>query len=118
MSATQQPRRPAGAERDASFTTLSGEPIAPLYGPEHVGDHDTQIGRPGEFLEEVKRFIQRYQGPDRPHMERALGAARKNMETMRRIFERNNLPPDRILRIVSWHQVKKMWRDRECEFIA
>jgi soluble lytic murein transglycosylase-like protein len=49
---------------------------------------------PPEFLEEVKRFIQRYQGPDRPHMERALGAARKNMDTMRRIFQQNNLPPD------------------------
>ena len=49
---------------------------------------------PPEFLEEVKRFIQQYQGPDHPHMERALGAARKNMETMRRIFAQNNLPPD------------------------
>jgi soluble lytic murein transglycosylase-like protein len=49
---------------------------------------------PPEFLAEVKRFIQQYQGPDRPHMERALGAARKNMDMMRRIFEQNNLPPD------------------------
>src|SRR4051794_10130120 len=49
MSAIQKPSRPAGAERAVSFTTLSGEPIAPLYGPEHVGDHDTQIGNPGEF---------------------------------------------------------------------
>ena len=49
---------------------------------------------PPEFLAEVKRFIQQYQGPDRPHMERALGAARKNMDAMRHIFEQNNLPPD------------------------
>src|SRR3954453_5542775 len=49
MSAIQKPAKPAGAERDAPFTTLSGEPIAPLYGPEHVGDHATQIGAPGEF---------------------------------------------------------------------
>src|SRR4051794_24726195 len=48
MSAIQRPK-PAGAERDVPFTTLSGEPIAPLYGPEHVGDHATQIGAPGEF---------------------------------------------------------------------
>jgi methylmalonyl-CoA mutase, N-terminal domain len=48
MSAIKEPRK-AGAERDVPFTTLSGEPIAPLYGPEHVGDHDTQIGNPGEF---------------------------------------------------------------------
>jgi soluble lytic murein transglycosylase-like protein len=49
---------------------------------------------PPEFLEEVQRFVQQYQGSDRPHMERALGAARKNMDMMRRIFEQNNLPPD------------------------
>ena len=49
---------------------------------------------PPEFVSEVKRFIEQYQGPDRPSMERALGAARKSMETMRDIFEQNNLPPD------------------------
>ncbi len=49
---------------------------------------------PPEFHDEVKRFIEQYQGPDRPHMERALGEARKNMDTMRRIFEQSNLPPD------------------------
>src|SRR5881398_2388188 len=45
MSAIKEPDKTAAAER----TTLSGEPIAPLYGPEHVGDHATQIGNPGEF---------------------------------------------------------------------
>jgi methylmalonyl-CoA mutase N-terminal domain/subunit len=35
-------------ERDAPFTTLSGEPIGPLYGPEDVGDFDERIGHPGE----------------------------------------------------------------------
>jgi soluble lytic murein transglycosylase-like protein len=49
---------------------------------------------PPEFHDEVKRFIEQYQGPDRPHMERALGDARKSMEAMRRIFAQNNLPPD------------------------
>ena len=49
---------------------------------------------PPEFRDEVKRFIEQYQGPDRPHMERALGGARKSMETMRGIFAQNNLPPD------------------------
>src|SRR6478609_3917261 len=49
MSTTQHPRKPAGAERDAPFTTLSGEPIAPLYGPQDVKDHDVRIGSPGEF---------------------------------------------------------------------
>src|SRR5687768_8584057 len=36
-------------ERDVPFTTLSGEPIRPLYGPEDVGEFEGQIGRPGEF---------------------------------------------------------------------
>jgi len=49
---------------------------------------------PPEFLAEVQRFIQQYQGPDRRNMERALGAASKNMKTMRRIFAENNLPED------------------------
>ena len=49
---------------------------------------------PPEFLAEVQRFIQQYQGSDRRNMERALGAAGKNMKTMRRIFAENNLPED------------------------
>ena len=36
-------------ERDASFTTLSGEEIRPLYGPEDVGPFEERIGFPGEF---------------------------------------------------------------------
>jgi methylmalonyl-CoA mutase N-terminal domain/subunit len=37
------------AERDALFTTLSGERVEPLYGPEDVGPFEEQIGFPGEF---------------------------------------------------------------------
>jgi methylmalonyl-CoA mutase, N-terminal domain len=36
-------------ERDALFTTLSGEPVAPLYGPDDVGPFAERIGFPGEF---------------------------------------------------------------------
>jgi methylmalonyl-CoA mutase, N-terminal domain len=36
-------------ERDAPFTTLSGEPVAPLYGPDDVGPFEERIGFPGEF---------------------------------------------------------------------
>jgi methylmalonyl-CoA mutase N-terminal domain/subunit len=36
-------------ERDALFTTLSGEPVAPLYGPDDVGPFQERIGFPGEF---------------------------------------------------------------------
>jgi methylmalonyl-CoA mutase, N-terminal domain len=35
-------------ERDALFTTLSGEPVAPLYTPEDVGPLE-RIGFPGEY---------------------------------------------------------------------
>ncbi len=49
---------------------------------------------PPEFVARVKHFIEQYQGPDRSNMERALGAASKQMDAMRRIFEENNLPPD------------------------
>jgi methylmalonyl-CoA mutase, N-terminal domain len=33
----------------APFTTLSGEPIRPLYGPEDVGPFEERIGRPGQY---------------------------------------------------------------------
>jgi membrane-bound lytic murein transglycosylase D len=49
---------------------------------------------PPEFLGNVKHFVQQYEGPDRPHMARALGEASQEMKTMRQIFEQNNLPPD------------------------
>jgi membrane-bound lytic murein transglycosylase D len=49
---------------------------------------------PPEFLTNVKRFLQQYEGPDRPHMARALGEANQEMKTMRQIFQQNNLPPD------------------------
>jgi methylmalonyl-CoA mutase N-terminal domain/subunit len=42
-------RRVGAHERDVPFTTLSGEPIRPLYGPEDVGPFEEQIGRPGEY---------------------------------------------------------------------
>jgi methylmalonyl-CoA mutase N-terminal domain/subunit len=36
-------------ERDALFSTLSGEPVAPLYTPEDVGAFEERIGFPGEY---------------------------------------------------------------------
>src|ERR671927_827248 len=41
-------RYSAQPERRASFTTLSGEPIRPLYEPEDVGPFEERIGFPGE----------------------------------------------------------------------
>ena len=51
---------------------------------------------PPEFVTRVKHFIEQDQGPDRSNMERALGAASKQMDVMRRIFQENNLPPDLV----------------------
>src|ERR671919_2086771 len=36
-------------QRDALFSTLSGEPVEPLYGPDDVGPFEERIGFPGEF---------------------------------------------------------------------
>jgi methylmalonyl-CoA mutase, N-terminal domain len=36
-------------ERRAPFTTLSGEPVRPLYGPEDAGPFAERIGFPGEY---------------------------------------------------------------------
>ena len=37
------------SERDALFSTLSGEPVAPLYTPGDVGAFEERIGFPGEY---------------------------------------------------------------------
>jgi methylmalonyl-CoA mutase, N-terminal domain len=36
-------------EREALFSTLSGEPVEPLYRPDDVGEFEGRIGFPGEF---------------------------------------------------------------------
>src|SRR6186713_1352259 len=36
-------------ERDGLFSTLSGEPVKPLYTPDDVGAFDERIGFPGEY---------------------------------------------------------------------
>ncbi|HWK29756.1 MAG TPA: methylmalonyl-CoA mutase family protein [Solirubrobacter sp.] len=47
MSAPPVPRTTHASAPEP--TTLSGEPIQALYGPEDVRDHDAHIGRPGEY---------------------------------------------------------------------
>ncbi len=51
--ATEPERRPALEERgarEAEFTTMSGQPVGPLYGPEGApADPEATIGRPGEY---------------------------------------------------------------------
>ena len=36
-------------QREALFSTLSGEPVEPLYTPDDVGSFEERIGFPGEF---------------------------------------------------------------------
>jgi soluble lytic murein transglycosylase-like protein/uncharacterized membrane protein YqjE len=49
---------------------------------------------PPEFLDAVKKDLERYQGPWRPGMARALGEARPQMERIRRTLLANHLPQD------------------------
>jgi hypothetical protein len=49
---------------------------------------------PLEFKGQVRRFILHYQGPDRKHMEAALGRLRRDLETVRRYLAREKLPAD------------------------
>ena len=42
-------RYSATPERRTSFTTLSGEQVRPLYGPDDVGPFEERIGFPGEY---------------------------------------------------------------------
>ncbi|HEY7387241.1 MAG TPA: FHA domain-containing protein, partial [Bryobacteraceae bacterium] len=49
---------------------------------------------PPEFPERVKHYIQQYEGPDRPLMQRALGRAAGQIDAMRRILMEHHLPGD------------------------
>ena len=49
---------------------------------------------PPEFIERVKAHIEAYQGPDRPHMARALNEAKPQIATMQQILVQEQLPPD------------------------
>jgi methylmalonyl-CoA mutase N-terminal domain/subunit len=45
-----EPREKPLEEREAEFTTMSGQPVAPLYGPEETpAAPEETIGRPGEY---------------------------------------------------------------------
>jgi len=49
---------------------------------------------PPEFEQQVQRYIEQYQGPNRPHMVKALGEARHHLDTIRSAFQKDMLPPD------------------------
>ena len=49
---------------------------------------------PPEFVEQVKRFVKHFQGPDRPHIITALSGSRQDVATMRRILGEAHLPQD------------------------
>ncbi|HWM64324.1 MAG TPA: methylmalonyl-CoA mutase family protein, partial [Solirubrobacterales bacterium] len=45
-----EPKQKPLEEREAEFRTMSGQPIAPLYGPEVApADPTESIGNPGEY---------------------------------------------------------------------
>jgi methylmalonyl-CoA mutase N-terminal domain/subunit len=46
-----EPReKPEYKERETEFSTMSGQPVAPLYGPEHTPENSEEtIGAPGEY---------------------------------------------------------------------
>ncbi len=49
---------------------------------------------PPEFRNAIQRYLDEYQGPNRPNMARALNEARSEMESMRRVLAQNSLPAD------------------------
>jgi len=49
---------------------------------------------PPEFVEQVNRFIQQYQGRDRENMVRSLGRADKDLRVVRQVLKQNKLPVD------------------------
>ncbi len=51
---------------------------------------------PPEFVESVQRYIDQYQGPNRPNMERALRRLGKDLGVLRQVFEEAQLPTDLV----------------------
>src|SRR5215467_403448 len=48
--ATEPGQKPEVKEREAGFSTMSGHPIEPLYGPEDAAaDLEERVGAPGEY---------------------------------------------------------------------
>jgi hypothetical protein len=49
---------------------------------------------PPEFIERIRDYIAKYQGPDRPHMAHALGEVKDQIAIMKQILREERLPPD------------------------
>lgn len=49
---------------------------------------------PPDLLARVEQSVKQYQGPDRSRIEDAFGRARPLLDTMRKMFQEENLPPD------------------------
>ncbi len=89
--------RAKSLEGDLLYRVTVRKPVDPLE--QEIKDLLAEFGAetytvPSEFLEQTKRFIERYQGPDRANVERGLGEARKQIDTVRSIFVEEHLPPD------------------------
>jgi pSer/pThr/pTyr-binding forkhead associated (FHA) protein len=49
---------------------------------------------PPEFTRQVKHHLTRYQGPERPHMQHALGEGQRHLSMVKQILESQHLPQD------------------------
>jgi membrane-bound lytic murein transglycosylase D len=76
-----------GIRENESFVTRQIREVMGEFGAE-------VYSIPPQFSDAVNEYINRYQGPDRPLMERALSEASGKIDTMRQILKEEELPPD------------------------
>jgi pSer/pThr/pTyr-binding forkhead associated (FHA) protein len=76
-----------GGNRDRDFVSSEIRHLLAEFGAE-------EYSVPPEFSESVKRYIQLYEGPDRPLMARELGVEAGQLDSMRRVLDQQHLPSD------------------------
>jgi soluble lytic murein transglycosylase-like protein len=95
---TQYQQR-ARSLQDSVFFQFTGEGRKRIFVRREIETLLAEFGAieyntPPEFVEEVQQGIERYQGGDRPHMDRALGRARAQFNRVRELVEQHHLPGD------------------------
>jgi Transglycosylase SLT domain/FHA domain len=84
-------------ERNPLYRWSAGRPPDPLDSDIRVllAEFGAEVySIPPEFRQAVKRELERYQGPERAVMARALGEAEPEIGRIGRVLERNHLPRD------------------------
>ncbi len=76
-----------GPHEDDDFVTAELRAVLADFGAE-------VYSIPPDFIERVNHYIEKYRGPDRPIVEHALIDSATHMRTIRRILERERMPPD------------------------